>query len=74
MNETTNDLTGIKVMVVDDSNTIRRSAEIFLSQSGCEIILATDGFDAMAKIIDHQPDIIFLDIVIHDSMAIRPAC
>lgn len=63
MNETTNDLTGIKVMVVDDSNTIRRSAEIFLSQSGCEIILATDGFDAMAKIIDHQPDIIFLDIV-----------
>lgn len=63
MNETTNDLTGIKVMVVDDSNTIRRSAEIFLSQSGCEIILATDGFDAMAKIIDYQPDIIFLDIV-----------
>jgi twitching motility two-component system response regulator PilG len=58
-----NDLTGIKVMVVDDSNTIRRSAEIFLAQSGCEIILATDGFDAVAKVIDHQPDIIFLDIV-----------
>lgn len=57
------DLTGIKVMVVDDSNTIRRSAEIFLAQSGCEIILASDGFDAMAKIIDHHPDIIFLDIV-----------
>lgn len=58
-----NDLAGIKVMVVDDSNTIRRSAEIFLAQSGCEIILASDGFDAMAKIIDYQPDIIFLDIV-----------
>ncbi|BBL35615.1 protein PatA [Nitrosomonas stercoris] len=63
MTETENDLAGIKVMVVDDSNTIRRSAEIFLADSGCEVILATDGFDAMAKIIDHQPDVIFLDIV-----------
>src|SRR5690606_16039781 len=50
-------------MVVDDSNTIRRSTEIFLAHSGCEVILATDGFDAMAKVIDYQPDIIFLDIV-----------
>ena len=58
-----NDLVGKKIMIVDDSNTIRRSAEIFLAQSGCEVILATDGFDAMAKIIDHQPDVIFLDIV-----------
>ncbi len=57
------DLEGIKVMVVDDSNTIRRSAEIFLNQSGCEIILASDGFDAMAKIVDNQPDIIFIDII-----------
>lgn len=63
MEETVNDLADVKVMVVDDSNTIRRSAETFLAQSGCEIILATDGFDAMAKIIDCQPDIIFLDIV-----------
>ncbi|CAD85747.1 Response regulator receiver domain [Nitrosomonas europaea ATCC 19718] len=63
MTETANDLAGIKVMVVDDSNTIRRSAEIFLAHSGCEVILATDGFDAMAKVIDCQPDIIFLDIV-----------
>lgn len=63
MTETENDLTGIKVMVVDDSNTIRRSAEIFLAHSGCDVILATDGFDAIAKIIDSQPDIIFLDIV-----------
>jgi len=61
--ETENDLTGTKVMVVDDSNTIRRSAEIFLAHSGCEVILATDGFDAMAKVIDCRPDIIFLDIV-----------
>lgn len=57
------DLTGIKVMVIDDSNTIRRSAEIFLGQSGCEVILAGDGFDALAKIADHAPDIIFCDIM-----------
>ncbi len=54
---------GVKVMVIDDSNTIRRSAEIFLNKSGCEIILASDGFDAMAKIVDNQPDIIFIDIL-----------
>ena len=47
-------LAGIKVMVIDDSNTIRRSAEIFLVQSGCEVILAEDGFDAMAKIADQD--------------------
>ena len=56
-------LTGIKVMVIDDSNTIRRSAEIFLLQAGCEVILAEDGFDALAKITDHQPDVIFVDIM-----------
>jgi twitching motility two-component system response regulator PilG len=50
-------------MVIDDSNTIRRSAEIFLSPSGCEVILAEDGFDALAKITDHEPDMIFLDIM-----------
>ncbi len=59
----TNSLAGIKVMVIDDSNTIRRSAEIFLAQAGCEVILAEDGFDAMAKIADHQPDLIFVDIM-----------
>ncbi len=59
----TDDLSGVKVMVIDDSNTIRRSAEIFLSQSKCEIILASDGFDAMAKIIDSHPDVIFVDIM-----------
>lgn len=53
----------VKVMVIDDSNTIRRSAEIFLLQAGCEVILAEDGFDALAKITDHQPDVIFVDIM-----------
>ncbi len=57
------DLAGTKVMVIDDSNTIRRSAEIFLLQTGCEVILAEDGFDALAKIADHQPQVIFVDIM-----------
>lgn len=59
----TTDLAGIKVMVIDDSNTIRRSAEIFLSQAGCQVILAEDGFDALAKIADHNPDVVFIDIM-----------
>lgn len=58
-----NPLSGVKVMVIDDSNTIRRSAEIFLLQAGCTVILAEDGFDALAKIADHQPDMIFVDIM-----------
>ena len=57
------DLTGLKVMVIDDSNTIRRSAEIFLAQAGCQVLLAEDGFDALAKITDHHPDVIFVDIM-----------
>ena len=56
-------LNGLKVMVIDDSNTIRRSAEIFLAQVGCQVLLAEDGFDALAKIADHQPDVIFVDIM-----------
>jgi twitching motility two-component system response regulator PilG len=56
-------LKGIKVMVIDDSNTIRRSAEIFLNQAGCEVILAQDGFDALSKIADHEPDVVFVDIM-----------
>jgi twitching motility two-component system response regulator PilG len=59
----TSSLTGIKVMVIDDSNTIRRSAEIFLVQAGCQVILAEDGFDALAKIADHAPDVVFCDIM-----------
>ena len=50
-------------MVIDDSNTIRRSAEIFLVQAGCQVVLAEDGFDALAKIADHQPAVIFCDIM-----------
>ena len=50
-------------MVIDDSNTIRRSAEIFLQQLGCQVILAEDGFDALSKISTELPDIIFVDIM-----------
>lgn len=57
------DLTGTRVMVIDDSNTIRRSAEIFLHQAGCEVILAEDGFDALAKVTDYHPDVVFVDIM-----------
>ncbi len=53
----------IKVLVIDDSNTIRRSAEMFLRQAGYEVILAEDGFDALAKISDHEPQVIFVDIM-----------
>ncbi len=56
-------LRDVKVMVIDDSNTIRRSAEIFLVQAGCQVVLAEDGFDALAKIADHQPRVIFCDIM-----------
>ena len=56
-------LAGTKVMVIDDSNTIRRSAEIFLKAAGCEVILAEDGFDALAKIADQHPQVIFVDIM-----------
>jgi twitching motility two-component system response regulator PilG len=54
---------GVKVMVIDDSNTIRRSAEIFLVQAGYQVVLAEDGFDALAKISDHHPQVIFCDIM-----------
>ena len=54
---------GAKVLVIDDSNTIRRSAEIFLRQGGHEVILAEDGFDALAKVNDHLPELIFCDIL-----------
>ena len=56
-------LSGVKVMVIDDSNTIRKTAEIFLLQAGAQVVLAEDGFDALAKINDHQPNVIFCDIL-----------
>tara|TARA_B110000967_G_C18468327_1_gene356114 strand:+ start:147 stop:587 length:441 start_codon:yes stop_codon:yes gene_type:complete len=54
---------GVRVMVIDDSKTIRRTAETLLSKAGCDVTTATDGFDALAKIADTQPAIIFVDIM-----------
>ena len=56
-------LDGLKVMVIDDSKTIRRTAETLLKKSGCDVVSASDGFEALAKILDHHPDIIFVDIM-----------
>ncbi len=56
-------LTGIKVVLIDDSNTIRRSGEIFLSQAGCQVVLAEDGFEGLARVVDTRPDVIFVDIM-----------
>lgn len=57
------DLTGVKVLVIDDSKTIRQAAEALLKKEGCEVITATDGFDALAKIVDYKPQLIFVDIM-----------
>jgi len=56
-------LAGIKVMVIDDSKTIRRTAETLLKKAGCDVVTATDGFEALAKITDQNPDVIFIDIM-----------
>jgi len=62
-NESPANVAGVKVLVIDDSNTIRRSAEIFLKQGGYQVLLAEDGFDALSKVNDHEPDLIFCDIL-----------
>ena len=56
-------LQGLKVMVIDDSRTIRRTAETLLVREGCDVVTATDGFEALSKIADHNPQIIFVDIM-----------
>ncbi len=58
-----NNIIGLKVMVIDDSKTIRRTAETLLKKAGCEVLTATDGFEALAKIVDSHPDVIFVDIM-----------
>ena len=63
MSDSGTDLTGTKVMVIDDSKTIRRTAETLLKKAGCSVVTATDGFEALSKITDNQPDIIFIDIM-----------
>ncbi len=62
-NNASRSLSGLKILVVDDSKTIRRTAETLLSKEGCQVFTAIDGFDALSKIADHQPDLIFVDIM-----------
>ena len=62
-NSVSRGLNGLKILVVDDSKTIRRTAETLLSKEGCQVFTAIDGFDALSKIADHQPDLIFVDIM-----------
>lgn len=57
------DLKGLKVMVIDDSRTIRKSAETMLGREGCEVLTADDGFEALSLIHQHRPDLIFVDIM-----------
>ena len=59
-NNASRGLNGLKILVVDDSKTIRRTAETLLSKEGCQVFTAIDGFDALSKIADHQPDLIFV--------------
>ena len=61
--QTTSSLGGLKVLVIDDSKTLRRTAETLLKKEGCEVVTAVDGFEALSKIADHRPDIIFVDIM-----------
>ena len=63
MNEQVSAAAPTRILVIDDSNTIRRSAEIFLKQGGHEVALAEDGFDALAKLGDFHPDLVFCDIL-----------
>ena len=56
-------LQGLKVLVIDDSKTIRKTAETLLKKEGCEVLTSVDGFEALSKIADHRPDIIFVDIL-----------
>ncbi len=61
--ETETGFSGLKIMVIDDSKTIRRTAENLLRKAGCEVITAVDGFEALSLVADHQPDLIFVDIM-----------
>jgi twitching motility two-component system response regulator PilG len=62
-NSASRSLNGLKILVIDDSKTIRRTAETLLTKEGCQVFTAIDGFDALSKIADHQPDLIFVDIM-----------
>lgn len=61
--ETATTYDGLKVMVIDDSKTIRRTAETLLKKQGCDVVTAIDGYEALSKIAEYRPDIVFIDIM-----------
>ncbi|HET9473699.1 MAG TPA: twitching motility response regulator PilG [Steroidobacteraceae bacterium] len=63
MTDNSSHFKGLKVLVIDDSKTIRKTAETLLAKEGCEVYTAVDGFDALAKVADYTPDIVFVDIM-----------
>ena len=63
MSDEASGLSGLKIMVIDDSKTIRRTAENLLTKAGCEVVTAEDGFEALSLVADHRPDLIFVDIM-----------
>ncbi len=63
MSDEASGLSGLKIMVIDDSKTIRRTAENLLTRAGCEVVTAEDGFEALSLVADHHPDLIFVDIM-----------
>ena len=63
MSDNSSHFKGLKVLVIDDSKTIRKTAETLLAKEGCEVYTAVDGFDALAKVADYTPDIVFVDIM-----------
>jgi twitching motility two-component system response regulator PilG len=63
VNDANPHLKGLKVLVIDDSKTIRKTAETLLAKEGCEVFTAVDGFDSLAKVADYTPDIVFVDIM-----------
>jgi twitching motility two-component system response regulator PilG len=63
VSEVDTEFSGLKVMIIDDSKTIRRTAETLLTKAGCEVISAENGFEALPLISNHKPDILFIDIM-----------
>lgn len=63
VNDGVKELTGVKVVVVDDSKTIRRTAETLLGRAGATVLTAEDGFEALSLIADNHPDVVFVDVM-----------
>ena len=63
MDDSDNAFSGLRVMVIDDSKTIRRTAESLLKKVGCDVTTVNDGFEALAAVVEFKPDLIFMDVM-----------